>query len=116
MVRTWLALLAACGAAWLFPHIAAFIAIDLIAAAIVVKHPSGWHQRLICLAFIAMIMVEVGYIVSPNMDEAVVSNAGLVLGWIQWALLIRWGLYVSLGRNSSSNSSAGRSLASSGDV
>lgn len=116
MVRTWLALLLASGAAWVFPNIAAFIAIDLIAAAVVIKHPAGWSQRLICLCFIGMIIVEAGHVVSPNMGGAFVAYAGLFLGWIQWALLIVWSLHESLGRNSSGDSTTRRSLASGGDV
>ena len=93
--RTWLALMAASFLSWCFVlSPPAYIMIDLVAGALVLTRPAGKAQRLIGMLFSGMVIVDVGYWLSPQLDGGVLYyQALLLIGWAQWAILLAWGLY-----------------------
>lgn len=99
--RTWTALIAASCAAWIFPTIAAHIAIDILAGAVVLKRPKGLAQKIIGFLFVAMILFSTGYILSDQANPLTLQTAMIVMGWMQWAVLLSWGIY-DVARNSRS--------------
>ena len=92
-VRTWGALFLASVAAWVFPSIAAHIAIDLLAGALVLKRPRGLAQKIIGFGFVAMLIFSSGYVMSQQANPWTLYYAMLGIGWAQWAVLLSWGLY-----------------------
>ena len=92
-LRTWLALMSACAAAWIFPTIAAHIAIDILAGAVVLKRPKGLAQKIIGFLFVAMILFSTGYLFSSQSNPLSLQSGMIVMGWLQWAVLLSWGVY-----------------------
>ena len=92
-LRVWLALMAACGFAWVFQSVAAHIAIDILAGALVLKRPSGVAQKIIGFLFVAMILFSTGYLLSAQGNPLTVQAIMIVLGWLQWIALLSWGIY-----------------------
>lgn len=95
-LRTWGALTGAAVAAMLLPpvSVAAYIIIDSITGAIVLRHPSGWVQKLIGALFATMVMFHIGYLYAGNPGAA--ENYvwwNTAIGWVQWAALAAWGAY-----------------------
>lgn len=111
MWRTWAALAGASAAAWIVPDIVAYVIIDLIAAAIVVRHPRGLAQKAIGWLFVSMLLFEVGFILSPQNNPMTMWQIGVVLGWAQWGLLLSWGLYDRVGLPDSWLGNLGSALA-----
>jgi len=92
-LRTWGALFGASLAALFAPFIAAFVAIDIIAAALVLTHPMNIAQRAIGSLFVGMVFFELGFILSEGHQHDILLSSLLWLGWAQWAILAAWGLY-----------------------
>lgn len=104
-LRVWLAMLGASIAALLLPAlpigapppigtIAAYIAIDFIAACIVLKSPAGWVQRAIGGLFAGMLFFHIGFFVASDGSNVVAYVDKLTaIGWVQWACLFAWGLF-----------------------
>ena len=95
-LRTWAALMGTAVAAMLLPpvSVAAYIIIDSVAGAIVLRHPSGWVQKLIGALFATMVMFHIGFIYADNIGAA--ENYvwwNTTIGWVQWAALASWGAY-----------------------
>lgn len=80
-------------AASMLPYISAFVAIDIIAAAIVLRHPLGIAQRLIGVLFVGMVFFELGFLISEGHQQALMLSGLSGLGWAQWAILAAWGMY-----------------------
>jgi hypothetical protein len=93
MFRTWLAVTGAAVLGWLFPYVAAYVLIDLAAAAVVVRRPRGLPQKGICALFAVMMLIEIGYLFSSQLNGDILANIGVVIGWIMWLLLLSWGLH-----------------------
>lgn len=93
--RTWLALMAASLLSWCFAlRPEAYIVLDLVSGALVLTRPAGPAQRLIGLLFAGMVIVDIGYWVSPQLDGGALYYQALqLIGWAQWAILAAWGLY-----------------------
>jgi len=75
-----------------------YIAIDLVAAAIVMSYPSSAWQRLIGLCFIAMGFVSIGTASGQLMSGFIgyndlAYNFFTSLTWAQIAILFCWGSY-----------------------
>lgn len=94
-LRTWGAVFASSMLAWLLPlQPDAYIVIDLLCGALVLTKPAGLAQRAIGLLFAAMLIVDVGYRISPQLDGGVLYYWALsILGWMQWAVLACWGAH-----------------------
>ncbi len=95
-LRTWAALMGTAVAAMLLPPVAvaAYIIVDSIAGAIVLRHPSGWVQKLIGALFATMVMFHIGYLYAGN--PAAAENYiwwNMAIGWVQWGALASWGAY-----------------------
>lgn len=93
-LRTWAAVLMSSILAMLVSGPEAYIVIDLICGLAVLTKPAGAAQRAIGLLFAGMLIVDVGYAVSPQLDGGMLYYRVLsALGWLQWAILAAWGLY-----------------------
>lgn len=90
--RSWAALLAASLAGKVFPDPAAWVLIDLVAAAIVIFPPRAGFQKAIAWLFAAMMLFELGWLLSDRMNSFIVVDAGAVCGWLQLAALLAWGV------------------------
>lgn len=97
-IRTWLAMFLNSIAAMAFvsPSPGGYIAIDLLAGALVLVAPAGLAQRLIGLLFACMVMFHAGFLLAqwwatspPNI--ALYLSAQRIVGWAQWAVLVGWG-------------------------
>ena len=96
-LRTWAALFAASVVASYTPSVGAFVAIDIVAGAIVLRHPAGLAQRLIGFLFVCMVLFELGYLLSEQ-NQAQFLVTGLTgIGWMQWCILVAWGACDVLG-------------------
>lgn len=93
--RAWLAVFLSSGLAWFFPlSPAAYLAIDLFCGGLVLAKPAGVAQKSIGLLFAMMAIVDVGYLVSPQLDGGLLYYGVMVaLGWLQFAILAIWGLH-----------------------
>lgn len=98
MLRTWLALSGASAAAWLVNDVTAFIAIDAVAAAIVIARPSGLPQKLIGALFVCMVLFDLGFYLSPQADGALFVSVLTFIGWVQWLILGAWAGHDLMGR------------------
>lgn len=103
--RTWLVLFCAGFAGTLFAAelIFAFAAIDGVAAAMVLKRPRGEAQRAIGLLFVGMLFVHLGFYLACRMqpgphDFTVYAQINRLLGWLQWACLLSWGVGYAVAR------------------
>lgn len=96
-MRTWGALMGASLAAMFAPFLAAFVVIDLIAGAIVLRHPRGCAQRMIGLLFAGMVFFELGFLISDGNQRDLLMTSLVALGWAQWAMLATWGAYDAAG-------------------
>jgi hypothetical protein len=92
MWRSWVALLAASVAGKVFADPAAWVLIDLVAAAIVIYPPRKGFQKVIAAGFAGMMIFELGWLLSERMNANFVVNAGSFCGWLQLAALLMWGI------------------------
>lgn len=89
--RTWAALMSNSVAASIFPFVIAYVFIDGISAAFVLKRPRGLAQRAIGLLFAGMVLSHVGFLLSPQASELLHWKANMLIGWLQLACLLLWG-------------------------
>lgn len=92
MLRTWAALLANSMAAAFFPLVGAYIIIDGISAALVMRRPRGLAQRAIGLLFAGMVLTHVGFLLSPQASGLLHWQVNMLIGWLQMACLFLWGV------------------------
>lgn len=104
-LRTWLAMMAASGAAMLVPAmtigaavdspvVGCYIIIDALAGWIVIRHPAGWVQKFIGAVFALMVSFHVGFLIADRPAATLAYLHWLSwAGWLQWAALVVWGLY-----------------------
>jgi hypothetical protein len=105
MLRTWAALLGASVATYWVQTPLGYLAIDAVAAAIVVARPSGLAQKAIGALFVCMVLFDLGFYLSPVIadflnqfgfrlsEQADVELFRAVLTWIGWvqaAILAGW--------------------------
>ena len=90
MLRTWVALSAASFLAWHASDLVAWIAIDALAAAVVVSRPAGFPQKLIGALFVCMVLFDLGFYLSPQADSVLFIAVCTAIGWVQWAVLAGW--------------------------
>lgn len=96
-VRVWLAMMIASGAAYIYPSIWAFVAIDLIAAVIVLIPPRNLWQKIIGGLFLVMAFIEIGYagsvvsylynFSSAQPDPTLLRQTNIVIGWAALSVL-----------------------------
>ena len=101
--RTWLALIGAgivgrvIGYPQELPAEVVWAGIDGLAALAVVYPPKGEAQRAIVLLLIAMMMASLGFFIAGLLQPGPRDYSGIawfdeLLGWIQWACLLSWGV------------------------
>lgn len=95
-LRTWVAMAAAGAIPWLLPpmEVPAYIVIDALAGAVILRKPAGCAQRAIGACFAMLVMFHVGYLLSRAAQEAtdMYYQANAITGWVQFVLLASWGL------------------------
>lgn len=93
MWRTWTAMFGAAIAALFMPFAAGYLALDLLAGALVLRRPAGGEQKAIGLLFAGMAIADIGYICAgegtPHAYAAMLS----FFGWGQFSILVAWGLH-----------------------
>jgi hypothetical protein len=67
-----------------------YLAIDAIAAAIVVARPAGLPQKAIGLLFVWMMMFDLGFLLSPHAGWDLFAALSTGIGWLQWCILAGW--------------------------
>ena len=90
--RVWMVMLCASIATYVAWGPVWFMAIDLIAASVVLAKPRGLAQRAIGGVFAAMVLHSLGFFLSPQDGSAQYVTALSALGWVQWLILAIWGL------------------------
>lgn len=93
-LRTWAALSLSSLAGLLLPPVSveAYIVVDLLAAALVLRRPAGCAQKVIGLLFAWMVTFHCGFIVSGQHDWVSYYDRQAAIGWAQLACLAAWGL------------------------
>lgn len=90
MLRTWAAVFGASVATYFFQGVPAFIAIDAIAAALVIARPSGLAQKSIGALFVCMLLFDLGFYLSPQENVDLFRAVLTGIGWFQWLILLGW--------------------------
>lgn len=90
--RTWAAMFCASMAGKMFPDPMLWVLFDLSAAIIVIIPPRAGFQKVIAWLFAAMMLFELGWLLSERMNAGAVVSAGLICGWLQLAALLTWGI------------------------
>lgn len=71
-----------------------YLVTDLICGALVLARPAQLPQRAIGLLFTVMALLDLGYLLSPQLDGGLLFYRILFgLGWVQLAILAAWGAY-----------------------
>ena len=106
-LRVWAAMVGACVAAYAFPNVWFYLAIDIVAAAVIMTHPKTLPQRAIGLCYIGMILLTSGFILrnlfgvqiflSAAEEPTVLKSAHDFLSWLAVAILFAWGAGNALG-------------------
>lgn len=93
-LRTWGALMGASLAALAAPSVVFFVIIDLIAAAIVVfPRPMNDTRAGIATLFVAMVLIEIAYVITLQDYGTLLFNICRGIGWAQLLILLSWGLH-----------------------
>lgn len=95
--RVWAVMISASVMAMLFPYPPAWLTIDLLAGALVLRRPAGQAQRLIGLIFAGMAVFDIGFLIGGARDLAAFTGFLACLGWVQFAILLAWGLHDNFG-------------------
>lgn len=90
MLRTWAAVMGASAATYFVHDPVGYMAIDAIAAAIVMARPAGLPQRAIGALFTLMVLFDLGFYLSPHADWGLFVSALSIVGWVQWLILAGW--------------------------
>jgi hypothetical protein len=90
MVRTWAVMFTASMATFVIHTPVGYMAIDAVAAALVMVRPAGLPQRLIGALFVGMLMFDLGFYLSPGADQVLFNGILTGIGWLQWAILGAW--------------------------
>lgn len=89
-LRTWAAMFGASVATYFIHDPVGYLAVDAIAAAVVVARPSGLAQKAIGGLFIWMMMFDLGFLLSPHAGWDLFVGLSTALGWFQWMILAGW--------------------------
>lgn len=72
--------------------ILAFVAIDVLAAMVILSRPKGTAQHYIGCVYVAMIISHIGYIFASNpLAITVYYQLLTAAGWLAWFILLCWG-------------------------
>jgi hypothetical protein len=98
MLRTWAALLGASVATYWVHTPLGYLAIDAVAAALVVARPSGLAQKAIGALFVCMVLFDLGFYLSPQFNGELFRAILTGIGWVQWLILGAWAGHDTWGR------------------
>jgi hypothetical protein len=90
MLRVWLAMFGASVATFFVHDAVSYMAVDAIAAAIVMARPAGLAQRAIGALFIWMMMLDLGFYLSTHDGWELFVALSTLTGWLQWLILGTW--------------------------
>ena len=97
MLRTWVAVMGASVATFWVHDPIGYMAIDAIAAALVMARPSSLPQRAIGALFTLMVIFDLAFYLSPQNNFDLFVSALTFLGWVQVAILAGWTGYDAWG-------------------
>jgi len=92
MMGAWVAGMLAVTATGDYTPVLPYICIDIAAAFLVLLKPAGIAQKLIGCTFAMMISWHVGFSLAAHGDALFYTQFQSILGWVQWAILMLWGL------------------------
>lgn len=105
--RAWAATMVGSLAAYLYPNLWYYLALDVAVAAIILLPPRTSWQRAIGFCFVVMVLLSIGYAIhdlaalhiflSPAGSPAVLKETHDYLGWVACGLLLLWGGSAILG-------------------
>lgn len=95
--RAWAAMMGGSVATMLLPYAPAYLMFDLVAGAVVLRRPAGTAQRMIALIFAGMAIFDIGFLIGGQRDAAMFTAFQSLLGWVQFAILLAWGLHDRFG-------------------
>ena len=108
MARVWLVFAGATLAAWAYQSIPFYIAVDLIAAAIVLAKPRCVWQKLIGVIILTMATLGLGFMisevafawgyVSSTPNQAALWDVYMWLSYFELAVFFLWGGHDAMGR------------------
>lgn len=90
MQRTWAVMFVASLATFVIHGPVAYMAIDALAAALIMVRPAGLAQRMIGALFVVMLMFDLGFYLSPGADGNLFRSILTGIGWVQWLILGVW--------------------------
>ena len=91
--RVWLAMFGASLASLYVPFPWGYLAIALVAGALVLKRPAGVAQRCIGLLFAGMAVFDIGYVAGGAQSPGQFVQFMSLIGWLQFTILLLWGLH-----------------------
>lgn len=94
-MRTWSALGASSIVGLLLPPVSvgAYMLVDFMAAALVLRKPAGCPQKLVGAAFAGMVAFHIGFIISGRQNWVAYYDMQYLTGWLQLACLAAWGAW-----------------------
>lgn len=94
-LRVWAALIGSAFAAMAFPPVAvtAYIAIDTVAASVIMHRRISCAQKIIGAIYVLMICFHVGFLLSSGGNAMLYTDVNRFLGWLQLCCLAIWGAY-----------------------
>lgn len=106
-IRVWAAMMAGSLAAYIYPNLWYYVALDVSVAAIILMPPKTVWQRAIGLCFVVMILLSIGYAIrdfaalhiflsAPNSPH-MLKEAHDFLGWAALAIFSLWGGHAIFG-------------------
>lgn len=91
-LRVWSVMLASSVVTWWLYGPAWYLAIDLVAAVLITARPRGTAQRAIAFLYVGMGFFHIGFLLSAQTGGANYTAFMVVLGWLQWLILLSWGV------------------------
>lgn len=96
-LRTWGAMLASgmlghLASSFYAAPVVLFVAIDTLAALVILARPKGTAQQYIGLVYVGMICSHIGYVFASNpLAITVYYQLLTAAGWLAWGILLAWG-------------------------
>lgn len=89
-LRTWCAMAGASAATLYVQGPVGYVAIDALAAVVVISRPAGLAQKAIGTLFALMMIFDLVYALTARANPELFYNSLIALGWVQWAILGAW--------------------------
>lgn len=109
-LRVWSVMIASSLVTWWFHGPVAYMVIDLLAALLITTWPRGDEQRAIGSIYSGMVFFHIGYLFTPQDGGSLHASVMIALGWVQWAILLSWGVLDAMRENTGLGLWVNRSL------